>query len=78
MRVLRKLKRILENIRADVDRVLSNGLGLKPKSCCGLKRMAGFKWKKVRPFHLGADSELRITSVRRWCKPPLFCPPISI
>jgi hypothetical protein len=30
MKVLRKLKRVLENIRANVDRVLSTGLGLKP------------------------------------------------
>jgi hypothetical protein len=57
MRVLQKLKRVLENIKADVDWVLSTGLGLKPKSYCGLKMRAGFKWKKVRPFHLGADSE---------------------
>jgi hypothetical protein len=55
MRVLRKLKRVLENIRADVDRVLSTGMGLKPKSYCGLKMRVGFKWKKARPFHLGAD-----------------------
>ena len=57
MRVLRKLKRVLENIRANVDWVLSTGLGLKPKSYCGLKMRARIKWKKVRPFHLGVDSE---------------------
>lgn len=55
MRVLQKLKRDLENIRADVDRVLSTGLGLKPISYYGLKMGVGFKWEKVRPFHLGAD-----------------------
>ena len=57
MRVLRKLKRVLENIRADVDWALSTGLGLMPKSYCGLKMRAGFKWKKVRPFDLGAGLE---------------------
>jgi hypothetical protein len=32
VRVLRSLKRVLKNIRVDMDWVLSIGLGLKPKS----------------------------------------------
>jgi hypothetical protein len=51
------LKRVLEKIRADVGRVLSTGLGLKPKSFHGLMMRAGPKWKMVRPHHLGLDPE---------------------
>jgi hypothetical protein len=43
--VLRSLKRVLKNIRVDMDWVLSIGLGLKPKSFCGLTMRTGLKWK---------------------------------
>jgi hypothetical protein len=54
------LKRVLEKIRADVGRVLSTRLGLKPKSFHGLMMRAGPKWKKVRPHHLGPDPEFPV------------------
>ena len=47
MTVLRLWKRILEKIRDNVDRVLSNRLGLKPKSFCGFSVKAGLKLKKA-------------------------------
>jgi hypothetical protein len=52
-----KVETVLENLRANVDRVLSIGLGQKSKLFCGLKMRAGFKWKKVGPFLLGSDPE---------------------
>jgi hypothetical protein len=57
------LKRVPENLRVDVDWVLSTGLGLKPKSFCGLKMRAGFKWKKVWPFLLDSDPESLVSEV---------------
>ena len=51
MRFLCSLQRALESFRADVDQVLSTGLGLKPKTRCGLRMRVGFKvsLKQVRP-----------------------------
>ena len=57
MRVLRSLKRVLEKIRANVDQVLSTGLGLKPKSFWGLMMRTGFRWKKVKPHHSSPNPE---------------------